>query len=72
LKSDVADVANIGGRPAGCITAGYFLSKFAPDDMPWVHIDIAGLDQVEKELPYAPKGATGFGVRLLVEMLRRW
>jgi len=72
LKSDVADVANIGGRPAGCITAGYFLSKFVPDDVPWVHIDIAGLDQIDKDLPYTPKGATGYGVRLLVEMLRRW
>ena len=72
LKSDVADVANIGGRLAGCITAGYFLSKFVPDDVPWVHIDIAGLDQIDKDLPYTPKGATGYGVRLLVEMLRRW
>ena len=72
LKSGVADVANIGGRPAGCITAGYFLSKFVPDDTPWVHIDIAGLDQIEKDFPYTPKGATGYGVRLLVETLRRW
>lgn len=72
LKSGVADVANIGGRAASSITAGYFLSKFVPDGVPWVHIDIAGLDQIEKDLPYAPKGATGYGVRLLVEMLRRW
>jgi leucyl aminopeptidase len=72
LKSTTADVANIGGRPAGCITAGFFLSKFVPDDTPWVHIDIAGLDQIEKDLPYTPKGATGYGVRLLVELLRRW
>jgi leucyl aminopeptidase len=72
LKSTVADVVNTGGRAASSITAGCFLSKFAPDGVPWVHIDIAGLDQIEKELPYTPKGATGFGVRLLVEMLRRW
>ncbi len=72
LKSGVADVANIGGRAGGSITAGYFLSKFAPDGVPWAHIDIAGLDQTEKDLPYIPKGATGFGVRLFVELLRRW
>ncbi|MFN2109266.1 MAG: leucyl aminopeptidase family protein, partial [Anaerolineae bacterium] len=72
LKSGVADVANIGGRAASSITAGYFLSKFAPDDVPWVHIDIAGLDQIEKDLPYTPKGATGYGVRLFVETLRHW
>jgi leucyl aminopeptidase len=72
LKSDVADVANIGGRAASSITAGYFLSKFVPDGVPWVHIDIAGLDQIDKDLPYTPKGATGYGVRLFVELLRRW
>ena len=72
LKSGVADVANIGGRSASSITAGYFLSKFAPDGVPWVHIDIAGLDQIEKDLPYTPKGATGYGVRLFVETLRHW
>ena len=65
-------MANIGGRAGGSITAGYFLSKFAPAEVPWAHIDIAGLDQIEKDLPYAPKGASGFGVRLLVETLRRW
>jgi len=72
LKSTVADVANVGGRAASSIIGGYFLSKFVPDGVPWVHIDIAGLDLSEKDLPYTPKGATGFGVRLLVEMLRRW
>ncbi len=72
LKSTVADVANIGGRAASSITAGYFLSKFVPDGVPWAHIDIAGLDLVEKDKPYIPKGATGFGVRLLVEVLRSW
>jgi leucyl aminopeptidase len=72
LKSTVADVANVGGRAASSITAGYFLSKFVPDSVPWVHIDIAGLDQTEKDLPYTPKGATGYGVRLLVELLRHW
>ncbi len=72
LKSDVADVQNIGGREAGCITAGFFLSKFVPGDVPWVHIDIAGLDIADKPKAYVPKGATGFGTRLFVELLRQW
>ena len=72
LSSTVADTSNIGGRAASSITAGCFLRKFVPDDVPWVHIDIAGLDQIEKERPYTPKGATGFGVRLFVEVLRNW
>ncbi len=72
LKSDVADVKNIGGRPGGCITAGFFLSKFVPDDIPWVHIDIAGLESTDEAKPYVPKGATGFGVRLFIAMLRQW
>ncbi len=74
LESLVADVKHLGGRPAGTITAGFFLSKFPPDDTPWAHIDIAGLGLVESNdaAPYAPKGATAFGVRLLVELLRNW
>jgi len=73
LKSLVADVRHIGGRPAGTITAGLFLSKFVPEGTPWAHIDIAGLDQEEsKSGPYTPKGATGYGARLLIELLRKW
>lgn len=72
LKSDVADVKNTGGREAGTITAACFLSKFTPDDVPWVHLDIAGLEFIEKDQPYVPKGPTGQGVRLLVEFLRHW
>jgi leucyl aminopeptidase len=72
LKSEVADVKNTGGRAASSITAGFFLSKFVPDKVPWAHIDIAGLGLIDKGRPYVPKGATGFGVRLFVEMLRRW
>lgn len=72
LKSDVADVKNIGGREASSITAGFFLSKFLPDGVPWIHIDIAGLGLVTDDRPYTPKGATGFGVRLLVQTLRDW
>ncbi len=72
LESTVADVKNVGGREASSITAGFFLSKFTPDDTPWVHIDIAGLETSEKADVYVPEGGTGFGVRLLVEALRHW
>jgi leucyl aminopeptidase len=69
LKSDVADVQNVGGRAAGTITAGLFLKKFV-GDYPWVHLDIAGPALLAKEKPYIPKGASGAGVRLLVQFLR--
>jgi leucyl aminopeptidase len=72
LESLVADVKNVGGRSASSITAGFFLSKFKPDDADWLHIDIAGLAIVDRERPYVPKGGTGFGARLLIEMLRTW
>ena len=72
LKSDVADVKNTGGRPAGALTAGRFLSKFVPPGVPWAHIDMAGVSREDKGRPYIPKGATGYGVRLLVELLRDW
>ncbi len=72
LTSDVADCQHTGGRPGGAITAGYFLSKFPPDDVPWAHLDIAGLALLDNARPYVPKGGTGFGVRLFVELLRNW
>jgi len=72
IKSDTADVKNVGGRAASAIIGGVFLSKFVPDGAPWVHIDIAGLSTCEKSQTYTPKGATGFGARLLIEMLRNW
>jgi len=71
IKSDLADVKNTGGRPAGSITAGLFLKKFV-GDYPWVHLDIAGMDLEEKGKPYTPKGAIGFGVRLFLQFLRDW
>ncbi|MFZ0544032.1 MAG: leucyl aminopeptidase [Candidatus Promineifilaceae bacterium] len=70
IKSDVADVKNSGGRPAGAATAAIFLKQFT--DYPWAHLDIAGVAYSEKGKPYSPAGATGFGVRLLTEFLRRW
>ncbi len=72
LKSEVADLMNVGGRAASTITAGFFLSKFVPDDIPWAHIDIAGLGLTDKAEAYTPKGGTGFGVRLFIELLRNW
>ncbi len=71
IKSDVADMKNTGGRPAGAITAAMLLSKFV-GDTPWAHLDIAGVSGSDKERPHQPKGATGYGVRLLVQMLRDW
>ncbi len=70
IKSDIADVKNIGDGTAGTITGAAFLKEFV--DYPWVHLDIASRAWAEKELPYIPKGATGIGVRLLVDFLRNW
>jgi leucyl aminopeptidase len=67
LKSEIADFTNSGGRPAGAITAALFLKEFV-GDLPWVHIDIAGTAWAEEAKPYQPKGATGVGVRTLVEL----
>lgn len=68
LKSDVADLKNVGGRWAGSITAAKFLEEFI--DYPWIHLDIAGPAFLSKAQSYRPIGGTGFGVRLLVEYLR--
>lgn len=69
IKGDIADYKNSGGRSAGAITAGIFLSKFT-GGYPWVHLDIAGPAWLAKETPYTPKGASGIGVRMLVQFLR--
>ncbi len=68
LKSGIADVKNIGGRPAGTITAAAFLKKFT-QDFQWAHLDVAGTAWRDQEQPYIPKGGTGVGVRLLVAFL---
>ncbi len=69
LKSEVADLRNVGGRPAGTITAAAFLEEFV-GDRPWAHLDIAGTAYGEGELPYRRKGAFGVPTRLLVEWIR--
>ncbi len=71
LKSDVADVKNVGGRPGGTITGAAFIGKFA-EGTPWAHLDIAGTSWTDKERAYLGKGATAHGVRLLIQMLRDW
>jgi leucyl aminopeptidase len=68
LKSDIADMKNVGGRPGGSITAAQFLQRFVlkqDPPTPWAHLDIAGTAWASKDLPTVPKGATAFGVRLL-------
>ncbi len=70
IKSSVADVKNTGGRYGGAITAGLFLKKFV-GKTPWVHLDIAGPSYLEKDHRYDAKGATGVGVRTLVELVKQ-
>jgi leucyl aminopeptidase len=72
VKSKVADVKNTGaGRNAGASTAAAFLADFA-GDTPWVHLDIAGTGWTTTPGPYQPFGATGVGVRLLLELVAHW
>ncbi len=72
LESDIADVKNIGGR-AGTVMGGMFLSEFVDEDKieSWVHLDIAGTAWGMKKLSYRPSGATGFGIRLTLELFNR-
>jgi leucyl aminopeptidase len=69
LKSEIADLLNSPGRPAGAITAAMFLKEFA-GGLPWAHLDIAGTAWAEDNKPWMPKGATGVMVRTLVETAR--
>ncbi len=62
IKSDIADMKNIGGRPGGSIIAAQFIQRFVRG--PWAHLDIAGMAWSSKDMPTAPKGATAFGLRL--------
>jgi leucyl aminopeptidase len=64
IRSEIADMKNIGGRPAGSITAAQFIQRFV-NKKPWAHLDIAGMAWSGKDSPCIPKGATAFGVRLL-------
>jgi leucyl aminopeptidase len=67
LKSEIADLLNSGGRPAGSITAAMFLREFT-NGLPWAHLDIAGTAWADEAKPFRPKGATGVAVRTLTEL----
>jgi len=64
IKSEIADMKNVGGRPGGSITAAHFIKRFV-NDKPWAHLDIAGVAWSGKDAPTTPKGATAYGVRML-------
>ena len=70
IKSRIADIKNTGGRPAGSITAAQFLQCFIKPDMPWMHLDIAGVALTKSDSAYAPKGASGWGVLALDALIR--
>lgn len=71
ITSKVADIKNIGGMPAGSITAGHFLKHFVCKDDSWIHIDIAGVAWGDQYQSISPEGATGFGVSLLTEFAKQ-
>lgn len=70
MKSDIAFVKNIAGREGATITGACFIGAFVADNIPWAHLDIAAMAWASKEEPHRPKGATAFGVRLLVDWLQ--
>lgn len=70
LDSPVADIRNSGGRPAGSITAGWFLKEFVADEVPWAHLDIAGTAWLDEDRWPLAKGASGVPTRLLIEWIR--
>src|SRR5215468_7138565 len=68
IKSEIADIKNVGGRKAGTITGAYFIREFA-EDTPWAHLDIAGTAWNESGKPYLAVGPTGIGLRTLVNLV---
>jgi leucyl aminopeptidase len=68
IKSDIADIKNVGGAFAGVITAGKFLQKFT--SYPWIHLDISGSAFLRSKSTYKGIGGTGFGIRLLYSYLK--
>ncbi len=69
IKGDDSDLKNSAGRTAHPIIGGMFLKQFIEKKTKWAHLDIAATATCDKDQPYCPKGATGFGVRLLVDYL---
>lgn len=73
IRSDIADVKNSGVTDAPGASAGaHFIGYFVDESMPWAHLDIAGVDWNNSAKPLTPKGASGFGVRLLDQLARDW
>ncbi len=70
IKSEVADIKNVGGPTGGAITAGKFLEHFT--DYPWMHFDIAGVSFATGRKGYIPSGGTGYGIRMLVDFLTHY
>ncbi len=70
LKSRIADMMNVGGREGGAITAAQFLARFVKPDVPWIHLDIAGVTLAKSDQTLARKGATGWGVLALNRLIR--
>ena len=71
IKSDIGDIKNTGGRYGGACTAAEFLHAFA-EDVPWIHLDIAGTAWIDETRPYIAKGPSGIGVRSIVEWVRSY
>jgi leucyl aminopeptidase len=71
IRSDIADMKNSGGRAASAIAGGMLLKQFARKT-PWAHLDIAGMSWTDTDGPYKPKGATGYGVRLLAALVESY
>lgn len=69
IKGTDSDIKNSGGRKAGSVIGGMFLKQFVTDATPWAHVDVAGVMQTDKDLPYCPKGGMGFGVRLFLDYI---
>ena len=67
LRSEIADMLNTGGRPAGACTAAMFLKEFA-GGLPWAHLDVAGTAWADEAKPWMPKGPSGVAVRALAEL----
>jgi leucyl aminopeptidase len=72
INSDIADMKNVGEKGAGSITAAQFLHRFIKKDVPWAHLDIAGVAWDKKGTKISPKGAVGFGVRLLDKLTKEY
>jgi len=70
IKSRMADMKNTGGRYGGAITAAQFLQRFVKKEQPWAHLDIAGVSYTPADTDFAPKGASGWGVRTLDALVR--